>query len=104
MGKPMFWVVLFLAMLASPCSCSSSFWGGCPPHELSTLNLFKQHLLDPYHHLESWKGLYCRSWKGITCHSLTGHVTRVDLRNFGNPSSVVVRNSSSQIFLALFQL
>ncbi|GLJ13704.1 hypothetical protein SUGI_0218610 [Cryptomeria japonica] len=104
MGKPMFWVVLFLAMLASPCSCSSSLWGGCPPHELSALNLFKQHLLDPYHSLASWKGLYCCSWKGITCHSLTGHVTRVHLSPFPYPLSVLVRNSSSQIFPALFQL
>ncbi|GLJ13538.1 hypothetical protein SUGI_0214820 [Cryptomeria japonica] len=105
MGKPMFWVVLFLAMLASPCSCSSSLWGGCPPHELSALNLFKQHLLDPYDSLASWKGLYCCSWKGITCHSLTGHVTCVDFSPFGYFSfSAVVRNSSSQIFPALFQL
>ncbi|GLJ13529.1 hypothetical protein SUGI_0214420 [Cryptomeria japonica] len=97
----MFLVLFFL--LASPCCCSS-LWGGCPPHELSALNLFKQHLLDPYHSLASWKGLYCCSWKGITCHRLTGHVVRVDLRNFLFSLSALVRNSSSQIFPALFQL
>ncbi|GLJ13544.1 hypothetical protein SUGI_0214880 [Cryptomeria japonica] len=99
MAKPMCLVLFFL--LASPCS---SLWGGCPPHELSALNLFKQHLLDPYDQLISWKGLYCCSWKGITCHSLTGHVVRVDLGNLLYSLSAVVRNSSSQIFPALFQL
>ncbi|GLJ13560.1 hypothetical protein SUGI_0215360 [Cryptomeria japonica] len=50
--------------------------------------------------LTSWKGLYCCSWSGITCHTRTAHVIRLDLGLFW----LVVRNSSSQIFPALFHL
>ncbi|GLJ13479.1 hypothetical protein SUGI_0213220 [Cryptomeria japonica] len=86
------------------CSSSSSLWGGCPPHERSALILFKQELDDPYDQMSSWRGLYCCSWKGIACHRGTGHVVRLDLSTFGYYLSAVVRNSSSQIFPALFHL
>ncbi|XP_057826093.2 receptor-like protein 33 [Cryptomeria japonica] len=100
MAKSVVWALLFLlATLAYPCRCSS-LWGGCPPHELSALTQIKHELIDPYYMLASWKGLYCCSWSGITCHTRTAHVIRLDL----NPFWLGVRNSSSQIFPALFHL
>ncbi|GLJ13475.1 hypothetical protein SUGI_0213140 [Cryptomeria japonica] len=101
MGKG---ILLFLLVLLGTCSSSSSLWGGCPPHERSSLILFKQHLHDPYDQLSSWKGLYCCSWKGIACHRGTTHVFRVDLITLNYYLSPVVMNSSSQIFPTLFHL
>ncbi|GLJ13695.1 hypothetical protein SUGI_0218380 [Cryptomeria japonica] len=103
MGKGIFLFLLVLLGMVGTCSCSSS-WGGCPPHERSALILFKHELDDPYDLLSSWKGLYCCFWKGITCHRNTGHVVRMDLSTFRYYLSALVRNSSSQIFSALFQL
>ena len=100
----MFPLLLVLLLLGTCCSSSSTSisWGGCPPEERSALLRLKQELADPYDGLSSWKGLYCCSWLGITCHRVSGHVARLDLSYYA--LSAAVKNSSSQIFPALFQL
>ncbi|XP_017984371.1 PREDICTED: probable leucine-rich repeat receptor-like protein kinase At2g33170 [Theobroma cacao] len=81
------------ASLLDPNSSNSS--ATCNEIERKALLRFKAGLKDHSGRLSSWFGKDCCTWSGVGCNKLTGHVTKLDLRNpydhsYQQSASVVV--------------
>ncbi|KAJ0967117.1 hypothetical protein J5N97_024034 [Dioscorea zingiberensis] len=53
----------------------------CLKTERDALLQFKATLVDPSDRLSSWNSSNCCQWRGVRCDNITGHVSRLNLRN-----------------------
>ncbi|KAK7316703.1 hypothetical protein RJT34_00359 [Clitoria ternatea] len=78
-----FAILLFLILLAKMFYQSVSS-DGCNEKDRGILLKFKQGVIDPYNRLSSWSNTQdCCAWKGVQCDNITGRVTNLDLRPYG---------------------
>ncbi|WVZ82686.1 hypothetical protein U9M48_029923 [Paspalum notatum var. saurae] len=54
----------------------------CITEERNALLDLKTNLKDAQGLLSSWRGLNCCSWLGVTCNNKTGHIIKLDLKNY----------------------
>ncbi|XP_064957952.1 receptor-like protein EIX2 [Musa acuminata AAA Group] len=87
--SPLLVIMFSLALLTIKLEIShGSTYIRCRERERKALIDFKLGLRDPSHRLSSWVGEDCCTWEGVDCSNITGHVTKLDLRNQHNEDIV----------------